>query len=77
MNDVYDISKAIHKYLTGKASTEERATVEKWLAESESHQKIMDSFRDEAYWEEERKAHQRFNIQTAYKRFRQALQSAW
>ena len=72
MNDVYDISKAIHKYLTGKASTEERATVEKWLAESESHQKIMDSFRDEAYWEEERKAHQRFNIQTAYNRFRQA-----
>lgn len=71
MNDIYDISRLIQRHISGATDEEERARVEAWAAESKRHRQMMESFREEKYWQREEKEHRNIDTGKAFRRFLQ------
>lgn len=69
MDNIYDISQLIQRYISGQANEQERSRVDAWIAESKRHRQMMESFRQKEYWQKEEKEHRNIDTEKAFRRF--------
>lgn len=74
MERAYNIATLIRRYISAEASAAERQEVEEWLNESPRHRLLMEKFRSADYPSGQMREYEIFDIDRAFKRFRQRKQ---